>query len=162
MQTIAYQRFPRMFTSLDYMHYHWKNYPMEGKLFDKNNHSSIILGVVANQNPWIWHYHFGLPNGKNNFNALDKRWMSISIQDTIYLWMAYMQYGFPLFRPSMNYKERNTNISFKLKRLSKRMLNIALVCCEINLSLFKFQVNNGIRNYGQYFGCLHHLSQYDY
>jgi hypothetical protein len=55
------------------MHYHWKNYPMEGKLFDKNNHSSIILGVVANQNPWIWHYHFGLPGGKNNFNALDKR-----------------------------------------------------------------------------------------
>jgi hypothetical protein len=67
-----------------------------------------------------------------------------------------------LCRPSMNYKERNTNISFKLKRLSKRMLNIALVCCEINLSLFKFQVNNGIKNYGQYFGCSHHPSKYDY
>jgi hypothetical protein len=73
-----------------------------------------------------------------------------------------MQDGLPLCRPSMSYKERNTNISFELKRLSKRMLNITLVRCEISLSLFKFQVDNDIRNYGKYFGCLQHPSQHDY
>jgi hypothetical protein len=42
--------FPRMYTSLDYMHYHWKNCPLtwQRHFSNKNNHSSIILEVVAN------------------------------------------------------------------------------------------------------------------
>jgi len=49
------------FLSLDFMT--MKNYlvVLQGQFINKDKHCFIILKAITDQNPWISHYHFGLP-----------------------------------------------------------------------------------------------------
>jgi hypothetical protein len=66
--------FPRMFLSLDSMHYMWKHYIMnwQGQFQNKDGYKSIILEVIIDQSLWIMCIFFGLPNGNNDVNLLDQ------------------------------------------------------------------------------------------
>ena len=65
--------FPRMFASLDCMHYEWKNWLVawQGDFGDKDGKKSIILEAVADGGLHIWHAFFGLPGSNNDLNLLD-------------------------------------------------------------------------------------------
>ncbi len=71
-----------MFSSLDCMHYHWKNCDVawHGSFINKDGNKSIILEVIKYQRLWIWHAYFGLPKGNNDLNVLDR---SPLIQDLL-------------------------------------------------------------------------------
>jgi hypothetical protein len=66
--------FPGMFTSIDCMHWTWKNCPVawQGQFQDKDGLQSVILEAVADQSLWIWHAFFGMPGGNNDINVLDR------------------------------------------------------------------------------------------
>jgi hypothetical protein len=66
--------FPGMFTSIDCMHWTWKNCPVawQGQFQDKDGLWSVILEAVADQSLWIWYAFFGMPGGNNDINVLDR------------------------------------------------------------------------------------------
>ena len=63
-----------MFTSIDCMHWTWKNCPVprQGQFQDKGGLRSIILEAMADQPLWIWHTFFQMPGGNNDINILDR------------------------------------------------------------------------------------------
>ncbi len=56
------------------MHYEWKNCPTawQGTFLDREETNSIILEAIADQCLWIWHAFFGLHEGNNDINVLDR------------------------------------------------------------------------------------------
>jgi hypothetical protein len=65
---------PGMFASLDCMHYEWKNCPTawQGFFQDREGKNSKILEAIADQSLWIWHAFFGVLEGNNDINVLDR------------------------------------------------------------------------------------------
>ena len=65
--------FPRMFGSLDYMHWEWKKCPVawQGDFGDREGKKSIILEAVAREDLHIWNGFFELP-GNNDLNVLQR------------------------------------------------------------------------------------------
>jgi hypothetical protein len=65
--------FPGMFTSMDCMHWEWKNCPVawQGDFGDRNGRKSIILEAIASEDLHIWHAFFGLLGSNNDLNVLD-------------------------------------------------------------------------------------------
>ena len=66
--------FPRMFASLNCMHYKWKNCPVvwQGDFGDRYGKKSVILEAISSANLYIWHDFFGLPSSNNDLNVLDQ------------------------------------------------------------------------------------------
>ena len=66
--------FPRMFGSLDCMHWEWKNCPIawQGDFGDRDGKKSIILEAVATKDLHIWHVFFGLSGSNNDLNVLQR------------------------------------------------------------------------------------------
>ena len=65
--------FHKMFESIDYMHWMWKNYRVawQGQLQDKNKNWNIILKAITDRSLWIWHAFFGLSRANKNTNVLN-------------------------------------------------------------------------------------------
>jgi hypothetical protein len=70
----AKEGFPRMFVSLDYMHYEWSNYLVseQGQFQNKDWNRSITLKAIVNKSFFFWHTFFSLLNGNNDINILDR------------------------------------------------------------------------------------------
>ncbi|KAK3218509.1 hypothetical protein Dsin_012479 [Dipteronia sinensis] len=65
--------FPRMLSSLDCMHWKWKNCPTTwaGQYTGRSGSPTIILEAVADYDLWIWHAYFGLPGTNNDIDVLE-------------------------------------------------------------------------------------------
>ncbi|XP_057802007.1 uncharacterized protein LOC131017278 [Salvia miltiorrhiza] len=66
--------FPRMFGSLDCMHWAWKNCPVawhEAYTRGDQEEPTITLEAVVSQDLWIWHAFFGIPGANNDINVLN-------------------------------------------------------------------------------------------
>lgn len=65
--------FQGMLTSLDCMHWQWKNCPKDwhGAYIGKEGSPSQVLEAVASKILWIWHLFFGFPGSLNNISILD-------------------------------------------------------------------------------------------
>ena len=60
-------------SSIDYMHWQWKNYPKAWKgMYLSGYHGipTIVLEVVASTDLWIWHAFFGIAGSNNDINVL--------------------------------------------------------------------------------------------
>ncbi|GAA0173901.1 hypothetical protein LIER_41619 [Lithospermum erythrorhizon] len=65
--------FPGMISSIDCMHWEWRNYPVGWQGQFRGGHhgaATIILEAVASFD--IWHAFFGLPSTLNDINVLDR------------------------------------------------------------------------------------------
>ena len=60
-------------SSLDCMHWEWKNCPTayHGQYKGKEKRPTIILEGVADDELWIWHAFFGMPGACNDINVVD-------------------------------------------------------------------------------------------
>ncbi|GJT61267.1 putative nuclease HARBI1 isoform X2 [Tanacetum coccineum] len=64
---------PRMFESIDCMHWDWKNCPksLHGQFKrSTNKYPTLMLEAVADKKLWIWHAYFGVPEANNDLNVL--------------------------------------------------------------------------------------------
>jgi hypothetical protein len=66
--------FPGMLSSIDCMHWTWRNCPVAWKgMFTGHCHEpTMILEAVASQDLWIWHAFFGLPGSHNDINVVER------------------------------------------------------------------------------------------
>ncbi|XP_047942539.1 uncharacterized protein LOC125189287 [Salvia hispanica] len=66
--------FPGMLSSIDCMHWEWKNCPTTWKLMYttgfKGKHPTVILEVVADYRLWICQAYFGVAGSNNDINVL--------------------------------------------------------------------------------------------
>lgn len=63
----------RMYTSLDCMHYEWKDclVAWQGDFGNRNGKKSIILEAIVDQSLHIWHVVYELLGSNNNVNILN-------------------------------------------------------------------------------------------
>ncbi|XP_021741698.1 uncharacterized protein LOC110707922 [Chenopodium quinoa] len=61
-----------MMSSIDCMHWEWKNFPTAWKAqyANRNKKATLILEAVTDQDLWIWHSFFGIPGSCNDLNVL--------------------------------------------------------------------------------------------
>jgi hypothetical protein len=66
--------FPGMLGSVDCMHWSWKNCPAawHGQFKGYKKDPTIVLEAVADQETWIWHAFFGMPESCNDINVLQR------------------------------------------------------------------------------------------
>ncbi|XP_023756508.1 uncharacterized protein LOC111905052 [Lactuca sativa] len=66
--------FPGMVSSIDCMHWEWKNCPTAwaGQYVGRSDKTTIILEVVASYDLWIWHTFFGTPSSFDDINVLQR------------------------------------------------------------------------------------------
>ncbi|XP_075650080.1 uncharacterized protein LOC142620621 [Castanea sativa] len=66
--------FPGMLSSIDCVHWKWKNCPSawKGQYYGHIREPTIILEAVASYDLWIWHAFFGLPETNNDINVLER------------------------------------------------------------------------------------------
>ena len=69
--------FPGMLSSIDCMHWKWKNFPFawKGQYCGHIREPTIILEAVASYDLWIWHAFFGLPGSNNDINVLERSYV---------------------------------------------------------------------------------------
>ncbi|XP_059627270.1 uncharacterized protein LOC132270080 [Cornus florida] len=62
-----------MLSSIDCMHWEWKNCQVEwqGTHRGRSGKKTLILEAVASQDLWIWHAFFEMPGSHNDINVLD-------------------------------------------------------------------------------------------
>jgi hypothetical protein len=142
--------FPGMFSSLDCMHWTWKNCPTawQGQFQDKDGLCSIILEAIADQSLWIWHAFFGLPGSNNDINVLDRSPlvanllggegsdMTFEVNGHVYkgyylLTMGYILSGAVSCSPFTSHKVRRRSITQRCKLQPTKMWSALLECCRL-------------------------------
>ncbi|XP_047948775.1 uncharacterized protein LOC125194560 [Salvia hispanica] len=71
--------FPGMMSSIDCMHWEWRNCPVawKGQFTSgfKGRHPTMILEAVADYRLRIWHAYFGVAGSNNDINVLDSSYL---------------------------------------------------------------------------------------
>lgn len=85
--------FPRMFGSLDCMHWKWKICPTAwtGEFRDRSGSQTIILEVVVDYDLWIGHADFGMSGTNNDINMLESSHIFSNLVQCIAPYVQYVR-----------------------------------------------------------------------
>ena len=77
---------PGMMGSIDCAKWYWKNCPTayHGQYQGKEGEAALTVEVIADDQLWIWHYLFGMPDCANDINVLEASTLSTKIADGTY------------------------------------------------------------------------------
>ncbi|XP_020412782.1 uncharacterized protein LOC109947264 [Prunus persica] len=87
--------FPGMLSSLDCMHWEWKNCPTTwaGQFTGYKHKPIVVLEAVASYDTWIWHAFFGVARSNNDINVLARSPLFNDVVNGVYPHIQYVVNG---------------------------------------------------------------------